>query len=281
MFRYSVFTVMMPEYTPEEAVALLRDLGYDGVEWRVTAPNYRPDVAPSYWGNNRCTIDALTADTQAARLGTLTRSAGLEVPSLGTYMAYTDLEAIERAMRAAAEMGCPRLRVSPPHYDRDVGYPRLYAESLGGYVEVQKLARKYHVQACLEIHMGNICSSPSLALRLLAHFDPRYIGAILDPGNMVYEGYEDWRMGMELLGPYLAHVHIKNSQWIPTGTRPTGETEWQASAAALDKGIVDFRQFMADLRAVGYEGWCSFEDFSAFDSTRGKLSRDIAYMRSL
>jgi sugar phosphate isomerase/epimerase len=279
--KFSVFTVMMPEFSPEEAVALLRKLGYDGVEWRVTKPNWQPGAQANYWGNNRCTVDIATVDAQAAHLAKLTRDAGLEVAALGTYMGHQDLADIERAMRAAAEMGCPRLRVSPPRYDRAIGYPRLFAESLAGYIAVEKLAKKYGVQACLEIHMGNICSSPSLAHRLVSHFDPRYIGAILDPGNMVYEGYEDWRMGMELLGPYLAHVHLKSSQWTPVGTRPTGETEWKASAAPLDKGIIDFRQFMADLRAVGYDGWCSFEDFSDSGSTQEKLARNLAYIRSL
>jgi sugar phosphate isomerase/epimerase len=216
--KLAVFTVMMPEYGPSEAARLLSELGYDGVEWRVTKPSQQTDAAPSYWGNNRCTIDIATVDREARKLAALTRSAGLEVPSLGTYMGYRDLEDIEQAMHAAAEMGCPRIRVSPPRYERAIGYTRLFGESLTGYVEIQRLAQKHGVQACLEIHMGNICSSPSLAHRLVCNFDPRYIGVILDPGNMIYEGYEDWRMGMELLGPYLAHVHLKNTQWAAVGT---------------------------------------------------------------
>lgn len=279
--KFSVFTVMMPEYDPQEGIALLKELGYDGVEWRVTHPNYRTDQAPAYWGNNRCTIDIATIDAQAKSLGAMVANAGLQVAALGTYLGCGDLEDIERAMRAAAEMGCPRIRVSPAAYDRKVGYPRLFAESLAGYIEVERLARKYNVQACLEIHMGNICSSPSLAHRLISHFDPRYVGAILDPGNMVYEGYEDWRMGIELLGPYLTHVHLKNAAWAPVGQRPGGEVEWKASAAALDAGVVDFRRLFDDLRAVGYEGYGSFEDFSDTGSTREKLARNIAYVRSI
>jgi len=279
--KYAVFTVMMPEYSPEEALRALRDAGYDGVEWRVTRPNPQTASGPSYWGYNRCTIDIATVDQEAPRLARLAREAGLATPALGTYMGYADLDDIERAMRAAVELGCPRMRVSPPRYDRAIGYPTLFGQALTGYVAIEKLARKYGVQVCLEIHMGNICSSPSLAWKLIHHFDPRYIGAILDPGNMIYEGYEDWRLGMEVLGPYLAHVHIKNSLWRAVGARPTGETEWQAAAAALDKGIIDFCQFLADLRAVGYDGWLSFEDFSDSGATLDKLQRNIAYIKSL
>lgn len=278
--KLAVFTVMLPEYEPEEAVALLAEVGYQGVEWRVTRRVLDPAAAPSYWQNNRCTIHIDTVDAEAAALADLTARAGLEVPALGTYMAATDCDAIDRAMRAARAMGCPRIRVSPPRYDRVIGYRRLFAETLAAYTDVERLARQHGVQACLEIHPGNICSSPSLAHRLVRHFDPRFVGVILDPGNMVYEGYEDWRMGMELLGPYLAHVHLKNSQWRRVGTRPTGEAVWQPAAAAIDEGIVDLRQFIADLCAVGYTGWCSFEDFSA-GSTREKLERNRAYVQAL
>lgn len=279
--KFSVFTVMMPEHEPEEAVSLLKQVGYEGVEWRVTRRALDPAAPPSYWQNNRCTIDVDMVDAQAAALARLTADAGLQVPALGTYMAITDRDDIDRAMRAAREMGCPRIRVSPPRYDRAIGYPRLFAEALAAYIDVERLARRHGVQACLEIHMGNICSSPSLAHRLVSHFDPRYIGAILDPGNMVYEGYEDWRMGMELLGPYLAHVHLKNSQWQRVGDKPTGEADWQPSAAAIDQGIVDVRRFIDDLRAVGYNGWCSFEDFSDSGNTKEKLERNLAYVRAL
>jgi sugar phosphate isomerase/epimerase len=34
--KVGVFTVGLPDLTPEEAVRELKDAGYDGVEWRVT-----------------------------------------------------------------------------------------------------------------------------------------------------------------------------------------------------------------------------------------------------
>lgn len=34
--KVGVFTVGLPDLTPEEAVQEIKDAGYDGVEWRVT-----------------------------------------------------------------------------------------------------------------------------------------------------------------------------------------------------------------------------------------------------
>ena len=42
--KYGVFSVSMPEYNPEETLKILKELGYDGVEWRVTnMPKEKPE----------------------------------------------------------------------------------------------------------------------------------------------------------------------------------------------------------------------------------------------
>ena len=47
--RCAYFTAGLPEYTPEEAVAALRDAGYDGIEWRVTDQAPSADGRPGFW----------------------------------------------------------------------------------------------------------------------------------------------------------------------------------------------------------------------------------------
>ena len=46
-------------------------------------------------------------------------------------------------------------------------------------------------------------------------------------------------MGLEVLGPYLAHVHLKNARWAPAGTRDDGTIRWAAAFAPLGEGSVD------------------------------------------
>jgi sugar phosphate isomerase/epimerase len=98
---------------------------------------------------------------------------------------------------------------------------------------------------------------------------------IHDAGNMVFEGFESYRMGLEVLGPYLAHVHLKNARWSPAGSRADGTIRWAAAFAPLGEGSVDVRELLRALRAVGYDGWISFEDFSTdrplLDRTRANL----------
>lgn len=102
--KFGVFTVMLPDLTPEAAVAALREAGYDGVEWRVTTvPASVRNDAPSFWGNNLCTLAPTREDAQ--RGGTLAADAGLAIPNLGTYIAVGDLPAVENAMQVAVAAG--------------------------------------------------------------------------------------------------------------------------------------------------------------------------------
>jgi len=55
----------------------------------------------------------------------------------------------------------------------------------------------------------------------VSDFDLRYIGIIYDLGNMVHEGYENYKLGLELLGDYLSYVHVKNAVWNRITTRIT------------------------------------------------------------
>src|SRR5262249_4743674 len=215
--RFAYFTVGLPEHTPEEAVGLLREAGYNGVEWRVTDQAPAPDGVPGFWAGNRCTWPLSSFVEDAPRIRALAETAGLEMPNVGTYMTCDDLDAVERGMRGAVLLGAPRLRVNVPKYGGEAGYLQLRDRSRAQYREVAALARQYSVRALIEIHHGSLIPSASAAAAFLAGFDPRDVGVIHDAGNMVYEGYEQYRMGLELLGPYLAHVHFKSARWQAAG----------------------------------------------------------------
>ncbi len=84
-----------------------------------------------------------------------------------------------------------------------------------------------------------------------------------------------------MLGPYLAHVHVKNAKWEPVGTRADGSTEWRAGFAPITQGVADLRKLMDALRAVGYDGWLAFEDFSTVVPLKQRIRENLAYIKSL
>jgi len=272
--KFGVFTVMLPDLTPEAAVAALRATGYDGVEWRVaTVPaNVRNDP-PSFWGNNLCTLAPTPADAQRGRA--LAADAGLAIPNLGTYIVVGDLPAVANAMQLAVTAGAPAVRVGVARNDQPGNVDALFTQSRAFLQEVETLSRRHHVKALIEMHHGTIAASASAARHLVDGLDPTCIGVIHDCGNMVFEGYEDYRRGLETLGPYLAHVHVKNAAY----DRPAIGGVWRARWAPLQDGVVDFAALFAALRSVGYDGWVVVEDFSQAYDSRTALRENLTFLR--
>lgn len=275
-FKYSVFTVMTPDLSIEKAAHVLSQLGYEGVEWRVNIPPKDPTATPDYWASNRCTLDINNILKEAEYAKALCDRHGLTVSALGTYLQADD-EAVEICMQAAKILDCPQIRVNVPNYDKSVGYEKIFESAVEKYQLVQQLAQKYSIRANFEIHMGTICPSAGLARRFAENFDPRYVGAIYDPGNLIFEGFEQWKMGLEVLGQYLAHVHIKNASWSATKEEMSAK-KWEPSWAALREGQVFLPDVIKALKEVGYTGWLSVEDFSAGD-TIAKLRDNIKFLK--
>ena len=240
---------------------------------RVTAvPAEVRSEAPSFWRNNLCTLAPTAADAERAR--TLAAQAGLAIPNLGTYIDVGDLAAVEHAMRFAVLAAAPSIRVGVARTQAPGSHAALFGQTVDFLAGVEERAQEIGVKALIEMHHGTIAASASAALRLVERYDPAYIGVIHDCGNMVYEGHEDYRCGLEMLGPYLGHVHVKNAAF----DRPAGGGVWRPRWAPLRDGVVDFAALFAALRAVGYDGWVVVEDFSQAYPSRAALRANLAFL---
>jgi sugar phosphate isomerase/epimerase len=275
--RFAVFTVSLPEWTPEEAVRNLAELRYDGVEWRITDDPTR--ATPGFWQGNRCTFPLSTFVEDAPRIRALSEAAGLAIPAIASYVQAADVENVERVLGGTAALETPIARIQVPRYDGQASYVELWERARRDYQDVARQARAHGVKALVEIHHETIVPSASAARRFLDGFDPESVGAIYDPGNMVWEGHEQYRLGLETLGPYLAHVHVKNSGWRQTGRRADGSLAWQAEWAPLDEGIVDLGDLLSALRAVAYDGWISVEDFTTEPPLSERVRNNLRSLR--
>lgn len=278
--KFSVFTVSTPDYDLEQTVAKLKAFGYDGVEWRVAdALKEEPEAIPPkerwYWSYNKSTLEIDTIEESAASIKSVCDRHGIEICALASYLTPEQTESIERVLNAAQIMGCPRIRVNVPRYTGDVNYHVLLEKTVNDIKVLVPLAKQYGVKINFEIHMGNMIPSASAAYRLVSDFDSRYIGIIHDAGNMVHEGFEQYKMGAELLKGYIDHVHIKNAKWVKEGG------VWKAKWCPIWEGIANLKNLLIALQSIGYDGYLSFEDFSNEQSTDEKLEKNIAYIKNL
>lgn len=275
--KYTVFTVMTPDLEPSELVQVLKEYGYDGVEWRCKqTPAEVLREAPSFWGNNRCTIAPDATEQELEAWLELTKAQGLEVTAVTPYLQCGDLASTERVLQIGAKLGASMIRLGVPGYDGNTPYGDLFERAVRYLNEAQDLCKQYGIKGLVETHHQTIAPSASLARRLVEGLDPDLVGVLFDPGNMVHEGYENHLMGLQLLGPYLGHVHVKNAIW-----EKDASGGWKARWWKAEEGIVDWPKVLRDLKTVGYDGTIGFEDFSGTYPTREALRRNIDYIKSI
>lgn len=285
--KFGVFTVSTPEYDLEETAALLKELGYDGVEWRIQdMPKEEPADIPfelRYWKYNKSTIDTAQILHMAEPVRDLCAQYGIEIFCLTTYLQPAQPEEVEPVLKAAQIMGVKMIRVFPPSYPDKNGKTVLDMElETSKQIRIlEKMAKQYGVKVVFEIHMDNLMASPSAAYRLINGCDPEAIGLIFDPGNMVYEGFENYEKSFELLGPYIAHIHVKNGALVPDGRDELGAAKWKREWVPLKEGMANLRHFFEVLKANHYDGTVSVEDFSNQQSTKDKLADNLAYIKAL
>lgn len=277
--KFAVFTCALPEWTPEEAVATLSAQGWDGIEWRVFDQETGTGE-PGFWVGNRCTLPASTFEREAPRIRALTEAAGLGMPSIGAYARCDEPEAVEALMRGAAALGVTQMRVQVGRPGPE-GYRATFEQRRKEYAQVAELSLTYGVKALVELHHQTLTSSASAAARFLDGLDPDAVGVIHDLGNMLREGYEQLQWGLEILGPYLAHVHVKNGVPVAAPAAGADRTDWQWGWVPMRHGVGSFPELFAALAAVGYDGWVSVEDFSTDVPLAERMVDNLAYLREL
>jgi sugar phosphate isomerase/epimerase len=281
--KLSIFTVATPDLTPEQLAASAQKAGLDGIEWRYKeVPEGLRNETPSFWGNNLCSITPGGGDEHLAHFKNVAERYGLTSLSVTPYLTAGDVEGTEKVLAAANKIGAKFIRLGGAIYNRTRSYRELFAESQAYFKNVEPLCKQYGIKGLIETHHGTIIASASAAYRLCEKFDPDYIGVLYDPGNMVYEGFENYRMGLEILGPYLAHVHIKNGGWLQTSElEADGSLKWKSDSMPLKQGMVPWKQVLDDLKFVDYNGYLGLEDFSKEYSSDEMLQQFANYIREL
>lgn len=278
--KIGVFTVSTPEYEPIELLEKLAALGYDGVEWRMTEDK-GDRSKPSYWEGNRTTLTAEEAIARGPELRARARSLGLEIASVAAYVDCQDLAKVDLHLEATAALGATNCRVNSGTWRVHLGrYWDMMRACKAKYAKVAGIAARHGVRALIETHPGQLCPSVFKALWVLEGLDPRHVGIMWDPSNQISEGGEKVPMVLDMIGPYLAEVQVKNARYV-SGPGPGRQTLWKNEPCPVWAGIIDWPNVLKLLRQAGYDGWLFFEDFSTDQPTETKLREDVAWFREL
>jgi sugar phosphate isomerase/epimerase len=267
--KFSVFTASTPDWTPAEAAHHLAAQGWDGIEWRIT--DQEQATAPGFWTGNRATWPLTGLEDNLPAIAAVTRDAGLEFSALGGYVRVHDRSNVERMLAATAALRAGRVRVTMPGTG-DGRYRDVFAATRRDLEWAARRAEHHSVQVLVELHHRTVVASASAALRLVDGLDPARVGVIHDVGNLIIEGHEDYRAAFDMLGPYLAHVHVKNAAWRHTGTG------WAPEWVPLPDGQADIEAYFRALHAAGYDAWVTCEDFSTAVPLAQRTQDNLNYL---
>ena len=276
-------SVMLPRWTLDETFDRLAEFDYEAIELRCRYNPPDSNVEPSYWGRHLSDVSPDNIVDKAAQIRAAVERSGVRVAALAPNFTYDQTETIVKLFKGALAIdpdNPPLIRIGAPRQDRSKPYQSQFLAARSGFANLTELAREYGVKVIYEIHVGTVAVSASRTLELLRDLDPNHIGAIYDVPNMIRVGIEDTRMGLELLGPYLAHCHIGNGVPVPTERDADGRMGWQWMFVDLREGVADIPQVIADLKSVGYQGAISLEEFGPDDDAE-KVRGQGAYLRLL
>lgn len=251
MMKLGLQTVCAADLEVDGVVRLAKEHSLDGLE-----------LATGYLGKFRGQddgpqwhIDTTDLLASAERAALLARDADLEIFSLATRIGADQLEEFESLCRTAQSIGCPFVRVGPGKYDPKIGFWGAMERSREHLHAAVEVAREYGVRPTVELHEQTMADGVLACYELVRDLSPRDAAIILDAGNARIHGYQPWPEALDILLPYVSHVHVKDMMWVRKDGR------WGTSAAGPGEGITEWPELIALLATRGYEGYLSIEDY--------------------
>ena len=255
--------------------------GANGAEWLAPEEQVLQQIADAGYAGAPAGPDEQR--TTAETLAMFARH-GLK-PAPGYYgTAFWDksrqAEFVERAKRHAAfarEAGCDALYVAPGGFDyvtrsgltrrQTAGHVRpedslsdaeyaVFADSLN---KVGAATLAEGVYSCFHNHVGTVIETRAETDRLLAMTDPKLVFLGPDTGHMQWAGDD----AVAFCRDYAARIKTMHLKDISEAVRAQGAAaKWDYGTftdhgifAELGEGCIDFGAIIADLRAVGFDGW--------------------------
>lgn len=203
------------------------------------------------WGKN--VLDLTEAELQSIR--EMVDQRGFTVSSvaspIGKYPIMEDfapqLDAMQRAVRAAKALGTPFIRIFSYQPPEDGDLDAIRDEVMSRIKQLTAIAKDNGVILILENDNNLYGSSDERVLDILQHCASDALQSAFDPGNFVYNDVKPVDEAYPKLARYLTYVHVKDATSEPKQFVPAGAGEGQIDRLLLK------------LKESGYTGYLSVE----------------------
>ncbi|TPJ89655.1 sugar phosphate isomerase/epimerase [Mesorhizobium sp. B2-5-13] len=248
--RLGIFAKTFPGTDPAAVLATVKQAGYETTQFNLACAGLpsMPDVVPA---------DAVAAIRAAAR------SSGVLLAALsGTYnMAHPDkavrddgLRRLAIVIETAAALDIPLVTLCTGSrnaadqwaYHPDNVTPAAWSDMAAEMEKALALAENAGVDLGIEPEQANIVTSAGDAMRLIAAMGSKHLKIVLDPANL-----------FEHATPEEAHVIVAAAIDEAAGHIAMAHAKDRFADgrfATSGQGVVDFPDFVARLKGVGFDG---------------------------
>lgn len=246
MMKIAGHTMGVPELDIVESIRFMQRLGFHGIEVRFTHDG-QLDPSPGPLRMNRVRPELV----ERTRLALA--DAGIELVLLSGYhgdfstpaAAAETREAVRREIDLAASLGAPLLRVMGGAYGSfwrgGTGHRDMERRTAEALHELAQEAHEQGVTIVLETHAATMIETAATARRFMELVDSPHIGLIYDQDQIGKNGGEAPEEAVELLAPYIRHVHLCPYKLERRGVLEQGPRALRA------------------LAGIGYDGYISDE----------------------
>ena len=226
-------SVLFGGYDMETAFKYIAMAGYDGIE--VSAINGMSEhLVLDNWREIAPEVKRLAKEYDLELLA-------MEQPS-------RDVDVMEKAMQAAAEVGIPIINCGPGGSTDDESTLQGTIDELGVLVQ---MAEKYGVTLCVKAHVGRAVYNTPTTLKVMEAISSDAFGIDMDPSH-IYRADENPVEAIAAVVSRVKHVHIRDCKGRQQGP---GTPEMQANG----RGDIDLVGYIRVLHENGYTGPLNLE----------------------
>jgi sugar phosphate isomerase/epimerase len=307
--KLGVLTALFSDQPLEKALEYIKNAGLDAIELG----------AGNYPGTAHCDPDVLLNDDgELDKFKKLIADHGLIISALSCHgnpihpnkeFARQNHEAQRKAILLAERLGvdvvntfsgCPGGSDSdkypnwvtcpwPPHFLEIVEW-QWEKKVIPYWKEENDFAREHGIKIALEMHPGFVVYNTETLLKLREAAGEQ-IGANFDPSHLFWQGI-DPIASIRKLGKAIFHIHAKDTRICPYNTLVNGVLDTKHYSDEINRSWIfrtigyghDYsfwKDFVSNLRMVGYDGVLSIEHEDSLMSANEGLMKAVAMLKQV
>jgi sugar phosphate isomerase/epimerase len=265
--KIGIYSLSLHDKRPEEIVEIAQKYHCDGIEW---------------WCREKGHIDIENLDSSVKEILKVMKGSGLETPGIAPYFKFNETRKdVKTIFNVAGTLGAKIIRCHSYSFINELPVTELMKRQRVWLEDViVPVAGEFGIKLVIEQHHLQICCTPNACRQLVEGLPVDRVGIIYDPGNSLFDGYTTSEYALDIIGEYLAHVHVKSCKPAAEGGNIPKGRRYPMEWGKLEDGDLDWENIIMLLQQRGYAGYLSLEALDKRESEQ-KVKEDIPYLRKI